>query len=189
MVWRVDLNRAADAGLTELLGAGERARAKRIVDARRRALWIRSRGVLRALLASHLDADPRELRFASGAHGKPALCERAGVESRPGEGPDLRFNLSHSGALMLLAVTAEREVGIDLERGRERHTAESLRAWTVREARAKCLGLGLGAMAMAGEDTLGEMWTAELDVGPRAFAAVALAGPRACELRRRDWPS
>lgn len=188
-VWRVDLNRASDAGLTELLCASESARATRIVDARRRGLWARSRCVLRALLASYLDADPRELRFASGPHGKPALCGRAEAETEPDVWADLHFNLSHSGEAMLVAVTAEREIGVDVERARKRHTAEFLRAWTVREAQVKCLGAGLGAAPIVDGGAPEAMWTTELDIGPRAFAAVALAGPRECELHRRDWPS
>lgn len=193
-VWRVDLSRASEDGLAELLCARERARAARIVDARRRALWERSRGVLRALLARCLDADPRELRFASGPHGKPMLCNPAATAAGPGVPPGLRFNLSHSGAAMLVAVTAGREVGVDLERARERHTAEFLRAWTVREARVKCLGARPGAEPIVGaapvvsEGAPEGMWTTELDVGPWAFAALAVAGREECELHRRDWP-
>jgi 4'-phosphopantetheinyl transferase len=217
-VWHVDLSRASDEELWELLCAQELARAAQIVDAHRRALWARSRGVLRLLLARYLDGDPRALRFAYGAHGKPALCDLAqagegeagvGAQARPDRtGADLRFNLSHSGALALVAVSAGREVGVDVERARERHTAAFLRAWTLREATAKCLGAGLGAprargpapdmgdgvglsedmAAGANMDTGAGVWTAELDLGPRAFAAVALAGRRECELRRRDWP-
>jgi 4'-phosphopantetheinyl transferase len=203
-VWRADLSRVAGDALWDLLCERERERAERIVDARRRALWVRSRGALRALLARYLDRDPRALRFALGPHGKPRLQDREAGRGVRGEGSDLRFNLSHSGELMLVAVTAGREVGVDVERARERYTAEFLRAWTLREAAAKRLGAGLGAGADlgaaplvdgapaatrgAGEHALDAMWTTELDVGPRAFAAVALAGAGACELRLRDWP-
>jgi 4'-phosphopantetheinyl transferase len=207
-VWHVDLSRASDEGLWELLCAQERARAAQIVDARRQALWARSRGVLRLLLARYLDAEPRALRFAYGAHGKPALRPPAragegeeeeeeepgtGAQARAdGPGTDLRFNLSHSGTLALVAVSVGREVGVDVERARERHTAAFLRAWTLREATAKCLGAGLGAATGEGEGegegAPGELWTAELDVGPRAAAAVAVEGGEACELRYWDTP-
>lgn len=213
-VWQVDLERAAEEALWELLCAQESARAAEIVDAHRRALWGCSRGVLRLLLARYLDGDPRALRFAYGAQGKPALRERApraygeaagtGARVRLSGKTDLRFNLSHSGGLLLVVVTAGREVGVDVERARPRHTAAFLRAWTVREAAVKCLGAGLGAPppsdpapgagmregTEAGTDANAgaDMWTAELDLGPRAFAAVALAGRQGCELRRRDWP-
>jgi 4'-phosphopantetheinyl transferase len=214
-VWHVDLSRVAEEELLGLLCAQERARAAQIVDARRRALWMRSRGVLRALLARYLDADSRGLRFAYGERGKPALRERVlrgcggaagtGAQARTGGRTDVRFNLSHSRELMLVAVSAGREVGVDVEHARERHTAEFLRAWTLREATVKCLGAGLGAPsplldsapgAGTREDTEADadagasagVWTAELDLGPRAFAALALAGRQGCELRRCDWP-
>lgn len=154
-------------------------------------MWTRSRGALRVLLARYLDADPRELRFVLGDHGKPRLeSEQPETWREGGSGPDedLRFNLSHSGELMLLAVTEGREVGVDVERGRARYTAEFLRAWTTREATVKCLGSGLVSAPIAREDAPEELWTAELDIGPRAFAAIAVEGAEACELYRRDWP-
>ncbi len=193
-VWRVDLGRRSDDGLTGLLCAQERERAARIVDARRRALWTHSRGVLRALLARYLNADPRELRFVAGAHGKPRLGSqppetRRGGGPRLGSGESLRFNLSHSRELMLLAVTAGREVGVDVECARKRHTAEFLRAWTLREATGKCLGTGLTrGFVTAGEQTQPRLWTAGLDVSPGAAAAVVVEGREACELRLRDAP-
>ena len=203
-VWRVDLGAAA-AGMEDLLCVEERARGARLVRERHRTLWIRSRGALRALLGRYLDRDPRELRLALGAHGKPALRD----------GGDLRFNLSHSSELMLVAVTAGREIGVDLECARERYTAAFMRAWTMREAAVKCLGTGLGSVGLGSvglgstglgsvglgsaglgsaadtsadeDDPTAGLWTAELDVGPGAAAAVAAAGGQECELRCREW--
>ncbi len=185
-VWRADLsvarNGAAADGLIDLLCEQERARAARIVRERDRILWAHSRGVLRALLGRYLDADPPELRFALGVHGKPSLRGDAGRASY------LRFNLSHSGELVLVAVTAGREVGVDVECARARHTAEFLRAWTVREATVKCLGTGLGSAPVAqGGTRATDLWTSELDVGPHAAGAVAVQGGQACELRCWDW--
>jgi 4'-phosphopantetheinyl transferase len=184
-VWRVDLT-AIEDGLEDLLRADERARAERIVPARKRVLWARSRGVLRALLGRYLDRDPREVRFALGPHGKPALARNGTDEG------DLRFNLSHSGHLALVAVSAGREVGIDIERARPRYTAEFLRTWVAREAAVKCRGLGLGIEVAAPGDstsvvaTQGDPWTAGLDVGPDFAAAIAVEGS-GCQLHRWDW--
>jgi 4'-phosphopantetheinyl transferase len=218
-VWRADLATVADE-LRELLCARERARAARILSERNRTLWARSRGVLRALLGRYLDCDPRELRFELGPHGKPALGEiapamRSGEVERPAVG-GLRFNLSHSDELMLVAVTAGREVGVDVEVARdptrgavdepaiaarvlgsdqarrlegldgEQRTREFLRVWTVREAAVKCLGTGLASMPIADDAALAGVWTAELDVGPRAAAAVAVQGVEVYELRWWD---
>jgi len=180
-VWAADLDAATD-GFEELLCAEERARAVRIVRDRIRARWGRSRAILRVLLGRYLDADPRALRFVLGPHGKPALQGKALART------DLRFNLSHSGPLMLVAVSIGREVGVDIElvRVRDRYPADFLRAWTRHEARVKCLGVGLGG-APAAADENAELWTEALDVGTGAVAAVAVAGEEACELRCWDW--
>jgi 4'-phosphopantetheinyl transferase len=237
-VWRADLTRVED-GLAELLCAEERERARQIRDVHRRRLWMRSRGVLRALLARYLDGDPRALRFALGPHGKPALRggpgsslpphgkpaplggPSSGVDphdkptlhgrSAPGDGVDLRFNLSHSGAIALYAVTARHAVGVDVELPRSRQidepaiaervlgarqarrladldpqarTREFLRAWVAHEAAAKCRGTGLGTSPT--DLAAADLWTAELDVGPDAAAAVAAEGGR-YELRCWEW--
>ena len=182
-VWRADLT-AIEDNLDDLLGADERARAERIVPARKRVLWARSRGVLRALLGRYLDRDPRDLRFALGPHGKPALAHDGADEG------DLRFNLSHSGDLALVAVSAGREIGVDIERTRPRYTAEFLQDWVAREAVVKCRGLGI-EVAAPGDSTSvvatqGDPWTAGLDVGPDFAAAIAVEGGP-CELHIRDW--
>ena len=160
-------------------------------------MWARSRGVLRALLGRYLDRDPRTLRFVLGPHGKPALL-RDDTESVE----DLRFNLSHSGSLALYAVTVGRAVGIDVEVSRPRvnelAVAERmlgglssqararglLRAWVTHEATVKCLGVGLATPPKGPHPD--DPWTAELDVGPPAAAAVAVAGGP-CELRCYRW--
>jgi len=206
-VWRADL--AAAGGLEDLLCSEELARAAQIVDPRKRVLWARSRGVLRALLGRYLELDPRALRFVLGPHGKPALSSEG--PTRPASVEDLRFNLSHSGCLALYAVTAGRAVGIDLEVAVRRRVdelaiaarvlgseqaqrlgglesqaraRELLRAWVAHEAAVKCLGLGL-ATPLEGLPPA-DLWTAEVDVGPGAVAAVAVAGAP-CELRCYLW--
>jgi phosphopantetheinyl transferase len=182
-VWRADLEAIGDEP-EELLCADELARAAQIVRPRERVLWARSRGVLRALLGRYSDRDPRALRFVLGPYGKPALLFEG--PTRPAPAPDLRFNLSHSGPLALYAVSADREVGIDIEYARARYTATFLRAWVAREAAVKCRGAGL-ATSLEDAQTSG-LWTAELDAGPRAAAAVAIEGGP-CALRRFEWSS
>jgi phosphopantetheinyl transferase len=176
-VWRADLATVGD-GLEDLLCADELARAACILPRRRRILWTRSRGVLRALLACYVDRDPRALRFTLGPYGKPVLLTEGGAPVR-----DLRFSLSHSGGLVLVAVSSEREVGVDIERADGRRTEEFLHAWVVREAVGKCRGTGLART----EDSPADLWTAEVNGGQAAVAAVAVEGGR-CELRQFEWP-
>lgn len=177
-LWRADLATIEDK-LGELLCAGEKKRARAIRSDRDRRLWTRSRGLLRALLARYVGADPRELRFVLGPHGKPALLPEA-----TGSAIDLRFNLSHSGTMALYAVSTGCEVGVDIERPRERYTAEFLRAWVTREAAGKCRGSGLATPPECSQED--DLWTAELHVGPDAVAAVAVENGQ-CELRCREW--
>lgn len=202
-VWRADL---AAGGEREraLLAPAERERAARFVRAEDGERWATARGILRALLGSCLDADPRGLSFVAGMHGKPLLI---GSNGEPGR---LRFNLSHSGDVALLAVTLEREVGVDVELPRrtvdavaiarrvlgdaeaERLRAldepvrqhEFLRAWVRWEAVLKCRGTGIGAAAASPAES--DPWVCELDPGPPAAAALAVErGP--CEVRRWRW--
>ncbi|HWG08535.1 MAG TPA: 4'-phosphopantetheinyl transferase superfamily protein [Solirubrobacteraceae bacterium] len=165
-VWRVDLD-AVGGGVLERLSAGERDRAAGIAVERERALWSRSRGVLRELLARYAAGQADRVELSIGSNGKPE-CSRRG-------GGDLFFNLSHSRNLALYAFSGDAPVGVDIEvmRGEraragvdrirvgrralgehearrlsqvapERREWEFLRAWTRHEAELKRLGRGIG---------------------------------------------
>jgi len=184
-VWRADLG-APPARLLELLCAQERARAARFAAPVDGLRWSHARAILRALLGGYLERDPSELRFRTGAHGKPALAEQP---------TRCFFNVSHSGDVGLFAFSLNTAVGVDIELaqrdrdllalatrifGREQgqrlsglapsiREREFLRMWVRYEARLKCDGSGIGGPSGDGP----EPWLAELDVGPRAAAAVA----------------
>jgi 4'-phosphopantetheinyl transferase len=203
--------------LVGLLCTEERARAERFLSDGARQRWMRSRGVLRALLGGYLQKDPRTLRFATSAHGKPVLLDDATGASALPERVSARrvrisFNLSHSGQLALYAFTETGSVGVDVEVARRPvdevavatralgpsdarrlealdpaiREREFLRAWARHEAVLKCRGTGIGVAdaAPGGIDP----WVAELDVGRRAAAAVALERPPQ-DLRCWDWHS
>ena len=107
------------ASLEDLLSADERARADRYRVAAPRERFVVARGTLREILGrtSGLRAD--RLRFSY-----PCVCGRsdcAPTQRKPRleldpASPPLRFNLSHTAGLAAIAVSLEREVGIDLER-------------------------------------------------------------------------
>ncbi len=141
------------------LSADEWLRAERFHHAIDRQHYIASRSALREILGGYVPSAPGELRFVRNEFGKPSLA-----------GSLLRFSLSHSEELMLLAVTHGREVGVDLEAVRENLSFEMLsdhyfppedqwqlritpepqrRAkffdlWTRTEAQLKVRGVGLG---------------------------------------------
>jgi 4'-phosphopantetheinyl transferase len=210
-VWLVDLA-AAQPGAP--LSSEERERAARFVRAQDGRRWTAARAALRRLLATYADADPRELRFIAGPHGKPALAgggAPAGDARAGGEAAELRFNLSHSGDTAVIAVANNREVGVDvelprravdhvaiarrvlaadadriaaIEDPRERERA-FLQAWVRWEAVLKCRGTGIGGTADPPAEP--DPWVVDLDIVPPAAAALAVErGPVA--VRTWRWP-
>lgn len=194
-VWLVDLD--ADEDDLPVLSREENARAERFRRPEEGRRWRRARDALRRLLAAYVDGDPRTLVLATARHGKPFLAEPLS---------DVRFNVSHAGAVALLAFARRTEVGVDVERrarpldpialarrafGDEcAHRLETLapaqrrtaflRAWVRHEAILKCHGTGLGASTPPTAD----VWVADLDAGPDSVAAVAAeSGPLAIRFR------
>ena len=112
-VWRACLSpgRARLLELRQSLSDDELERARRFHFDRDREHFVAARGALRDILCRYTGTPPERLRFTYDAYGKPALGEAAGRR--------LRFNVSHSNGLALYAVTAGREVGIDIEFVRE----------------------------------------------------------------------
>lgn len=89
------------------LAADERVRAARYLAQQMRDRYVLARGMLRAVLASYMNAIPGALRLAYGLRGKPFLPNS-----------DLHFNLSHADGLIVLAVSKGAEIGVDVERVR-----------------------------------------------------------------------
>lgn len=145
---------------SEVLSPEERARAQRFrVEPPRRA-FILTRGTLRILLGKYLNQAPNDLSFRYTEFGKPFL----------NESKELRFNVSHTDGIALLAFVGGPEVGVDVEKIRpvkdlknlanrffspaerdrlnriaaddELHTA-FFRCWTRKEAYIKGKGEGL----------------------------------------------
>jgi 4'-phosphopantetheinyl transferase len=190
--WRADLD-GVDPSLEQTLDSTERARAARFARERDRRRWALARGILRVLLASYLDTDPHAPRFYTGAHGKPAI-----------DAPDcpVHFNVSHAGALAVFAFALRSEVGVDVEvtgsgvdtvavsrrvfgdteaqrlrgLGVEPREREFLRMWVRHEAALKCRGTGFAEPTGATAST-SAAWTADLDLGPTAVAAIAADRP------------
>lgn len=145
-----------------LLGAAESARLAELKHPQLKLDYLSCRCAMRLILATYLNESAKDLAILIGEKGKPYLT--------PGRyAADLRFNLSHSGSLALLAVAKERELGVDIERHRpglsisrivKRYFAEPLIArleqldedtrrgafhnlWTLLEAYQKAQGKGL----------------------------------------------
>lgn len=162
-LWRAMLNQPeADLRLLEqTLAPDERSRAARFRFDRDRRRFVAARGQLRTILSRYVEVDAQTLVVSYGPRGKPFL-------SLPFRAA-LKFNLSHSGELALIAVTLSREVGVDLEEIRSMDNADKLaqrffsarenaalrtlseeerleafyRCWTLKEAYLKATGDGL----------------------------------------------
>jgi 4'-phosphopantetheinyl transferase len=92
-----------------LLAPDEREMARRLRNDDDRGRRVQARAARRRLLAVYAGDDPEALRFREGTDGKPELV------ARPGR-PEVRFNLTHSGSVILIAVASDRDVGVDVER-------------------------------------------------------------------------
>ncbi len=145
-----------------ILSAEERTRAGRFIFEADRRRFRAARWALRRILGERLGVPPAEVAFRILPGGKPALAP-------PFDGTGVRFNLSHSGDLLLVALADGREVGADVERAREdldwpalsarflpagsvatlaalapaEGRAAFFRAWTLAEALGKAAGVGL----------------------------------------------
>lgn len=162
-VWRIGLDLAPSglAKLQEILVPDERERADRFHFEADRRRCVIGRGYLRLLLGKMLDLPAGSLQFDYDEFGKPSLIS--------GQRQQLQFNVSHSGDLILIAITGGRAVGIDVERIRtdldldvvaERFFSENecrvlgslvghdrceafFACWTRKEAYLKARGVGL----------------------------------------------
>lgn len=191
--WRVslDVSPEAYARLQSTLACDERSRSARFRFERDRRRFIVARGALRELLGRYLAISPAQIRFVYNAFGKPRLSPEFG---------NLKFNLSHSVDLALVALARDADIGVDVEYVRadaeygeiarqflsaaevervntappDLRTEAFFRCWTRREACAKASGEGL---ARSDSPDAWSLYT--LEPAPGYIGALAVA--------RGDW--
>lgn len=107
-LWRVDLEQdlAYVDSRFALLSAEEQTRAKKYVFAKDRLQFIAGRAALREILGGYLNIAPEQIKFSVRHFGKPYLSS---------ESSGLRFNVSHSQGVAVMAFCRDREVGVDIE--------------------------------------------------------------------------
>jgi 4'-phosphopantetheinyl transferase len=121
-VWRIPVSEESEDALQSLesiLSADELKRARRFHFRHDRIEYTTARANLRRILARYTRSEPRQLAFTYAAMGKPML---AGPSADSG----ISFNLSHSHGLAVCAVACGREVGIDVERLRQRESSDQI---------------------------------------------------------------
>lgn len=156
-VWVVDLSKN-QSEFEHLLTLVEQQKIQRLIYPHHRACSLSMRVQLRVLLSRYLQLEPESVEIGIAEYGKPYL-----------KGSNLRFNLSHSGDVALVAVSLE-EVGVDIEHWRpldnmdalvkrnfsleeqkqwqsipvDKHEATFFDTWACKEAFIKSTGRGLG---------------------------------------------
>lgn len=91
-----------------LLDENEQIKAKRFIQKKHQLQHVISHGKLRTILAGYTGIAPEKICFAHEAFGKPYII----VEDQRHE---VKFNLSHSGNKMLVAVGFQEFIGVDVE--------------------------------------------------------------------------
>ena len=97
--------------LLHMLSPSEQKRVGALLEEKAARQYVVSRAMQRQLLASYAGGSPADIQFGIVAMGKPTL-------SKPNE-IGLQFNTTHSGSLVIIAVTAHRDVGVDVEEVRK----------------------------------------------------------------------
>ncbi|HUF48356.1 MAG TPA: 4'-phosphopantetheinyl transferase superfamily protein [Vicinamibacterales bacterium] len=150
---------ALDTFADQWLRPDERARYERFRHDRDRRMFLLGRVLARQIVGQALGCRPREWTWREGPRGRPEIAD---------DHASLRFNLAHSGGLVVCALARDRDVGVDVESTTrrapeaaivDRYCAPSevadirthdrdwptrfLEYWTLKEAYLKARGLGI----------------------------------------------
>src|SRR5262245_60408309 len=120
-IWRIDLSvpeNAVHHG-RRLLSEDERRRADRFHFEKDRRRFTMARSAMRQILSKYANVAPQDLVFSYGAKGKPELTSEF-------KNTGLRFNMSHSDEVAVLAVVQGLTVGIDIERINKKLATEEI---------------------------------------------------------------
>lgn len=113
-VWAAFVGEASEAGLAvqldQVLCEEERLRHGRFRFAKDQRRYLVTRSLVRYVLSRYVpQLPPAAWRFEATAFGRPLLADA------PPAARNLSFNLSHSDRVVLLGVTRDAEIGIDVE--------------------------------------------------------------------------
>jgi 4'-phosphopantetheinyl transferase len=146
----------------DILEEKERLQEQRFHFARDRHRYLLTRALVRTVLSRYIPVSATDWRFEPSAYGRPIVANDHELARK------LSFNISHTDGLIVLAVTCDGAVGVDLEcRGRdadlevadryfspmevlalrslplEAQRHRFLDLWTLKESYIKARGMGL----------------------------------------------
>lgn len=109
-LWIDELSAANEqyAYFWDLLDTHERTKTLRFVHDKHRYQYAIAHAKLRLILATYLKIEPNAINFAFGDFGKPYV-------TIDGTAHTVKFNLSHSGNKMIVAVGYNDFIGVDIE--------------------------------------------------------------------------
>ncbi len=163
-IHRIDINSAKHfiPQLEQTLTAEEKSRILKFIFEKDRIIQTLSRAILKDILGRYLSIKPAGVSILNDEYGKPFIDHTLNPDN-------ITFNLSHSGNMILYAVSRNRNVGIDVELIKEIDSIDDLikqnfsqdetgtllqltgrdktdafySCWTRKEAYVKAMGKGL----------------------------------------------
>ncbi|HEY0143900.1 MAG TPA: 4'-phosphopantetheinyl transferase superfamily protein [Thermoanaerobaculia bacterium] len=105
------------AAYRELLDDAEKKQEPRFYFARDRRRYLVTRALVRTVLSRYGSIEPKNWIFANTFYGRPEIA------NKPEQDAGLAFNLSHTHSLIVLAVTRNRAIGVDVENVRAREVS------------------------------------------------------------------
>jgi len=147
----------------ELLNTVEKKQEPRFHFARDRHRYLITRALVRTVLSRYVSIHPKEWSFSTNAYGRPEIVNAQARDA------GLSFNISHTHSLIVLGVTRQRALGVDVENFRAREVSIDIadryfalqecvaltaappsqqqyrffEYWTFKEAYIKARGMGL----------------------------------------------
>jgi 4'-phosphopantetheinyl transferase len=166
-LWLAYLGKTTDPKLLaehrSLLSKEELEKQARFHFERDRHRYLVTRAMVRTVLSRYANVTPREWRFLFNPFGKPSIAAEH-VAAR-----GIEFNVSHTDGLVVMGITRERAVGVDVENvrtgladvgiadsyfapqevaalrvlPREKQNQRFFEYWTLKESYIKARGMGL----------------------------------------------
>jgi len=107
-IFLVEFNLFNSEECMQFLTKAECERAEKLKVKDKREQFVITRCVLRNILSQCIDKPTHEIHLSYGEHGKPKIRDTLNNKA-------IEFNISHSGAYALIAITLGNTIGVDIE--------------------------------------------------------------------------